>query len=114
MGCRLHVAKTYNVKYADGGCFNWQIEEINDLIGEHCDDAWFSDSEYPSSSYEIEVAKDEFKNLIDWLRTCSVEEYTEQNETLSKACTKEYVADNFQYFLDNGEPETEYLRLSWF
>ena len=32
MGCRLHVAKTYIVKYSDYEEFNWQQEEFRNLM----------------------------------------------------------------------------------
>ena len=115
MSCTLHSAKIYQVEYSDDSWFNWDIEEINDLIAAHTDNSWFSDTEYMSGSNSLEVEKDEMQSLIDWLNDPDNEDdYKEENETLSKKYSRTEVAERLSSLLKDSDPKNGYVRLEWF
>lgn len=114
MGVRLHVARTYKVEFADSQFFNWQIEEINNLIKNHCENSCFSYNDDYCNSDSFEVDKDDLIKLIEWLKICSVEEYETENKKLSKEYTKDEVAKNLNYCLEHSDPENDYVKFYWF
>lgn len=106
MGYRLHYAKTYKVEW-DGGFFSGDdVEKIDRLLRDHCEESFWTD-EY---SDIWEVGKKELKQLIAKLRAGKIALGQEYNIGESGA----ELADIFQTILDGSEPSEDYIRIEWF
>ena len=114
MSCRLHIAKTYRVEYALGDAFNYKVEEFHDLLSacraEYTGDAYDSD---------FEVSKEEWTMMIEKLKNLG-----SSNDAREKADIQRCIADlestdvevirMLEYYLENSDPDNDYMHLSFF
>ena len=113
MGYRLHVCKMYKVEYAMGDAFNYKSMEFHNLLSA-CDVEYSSD-EFDS---DFEVSKEEWRKAIDKLKHLhdldddKREEITGAIEDL--ASTTDEVIHMMEYYLEHGDPDIDYLHLSYF
>ncbi len=108
MGYRLHAAKLYRVEYGTG-LFNHQTERINNLLAECPSAVWNNDeSDYAD---EVEIDRSDLTTLIHRLHTMSDEQFAEYE---IDGYTKDDVADNLQRFLDEADPDHDYVKLFWY
>ena len=114
MGYRLHVARVYKVKYALGDAFSHKSEEFHNLLSalkvEYTGDEYNSD---------FEVQKDEWQKAIDKLKHLyDLEDEDERDEIKGAvddlASTTDEVIEMMEYYLNNGDPDIDYLHLSFF
>ncbi len=108
MGYRLHAATLYKVEYGTG-LFNHQSEQINNLLTE-CPSAVWNDEESDFAD-EIDIDRSDLTTLIHRLRSMSDEQFAEYE---IDGYTKDDVADNLQHFLDEADPNNDYVKLFWF
>ena len=113
MGYRLHIAKVYKVEYALGDAFNYKCEEFHNLLSA-------CDATYTGESYEsdFEVTKEDWRKVIDKLRHLYDLDDNEREEIKGAvddlASTTDEVIRMLEYYLDNAEPASDYLHLSFF
>ena len=113
MGYRLHVAKVYKVEYALGDAFSYKCEEFHNLLSA-------CDATYTGESYEsdFEVTKEDWRKVIDKLRHLYDLDDNEREEIKGAvddlASTTDEVIHMLEYCLDNAEPASDYLHLSFF
>ena len=113
MGYRLHVCKMYKVEYAMGDAFNYKSMEFHNLLSA-CD-VEYSGDEFDS---DFEVSKKEWRKAIDKLKHLhdldddKREEITGAIEDL--ASTTDEVIHMMEYYLEHGDPDIDYLHLSYF
>ena len=113
MGYRLHVAKVYKVEYALDDAFNYKCEEFHNLLSA-------CDATYTGESYEsdFEVTKEDWRKVIDKLKHLYDLDDNEGEEIKGAvddlASTTDEVIHMLEYYLDNAEPESDYLHLSFF
>ena len=113
MGYRLHVCKMYKVEYAMGDAFNYKSMEFHNLLSA-CD-VEYSGDEFDS---DFEVSKEEWRKAIDKLKHLhdldddKREEMTGAIEDL--ASTTDEVIHMMEYYLEHGDPDIDYLHLSYF
>lgn len=111
MGNRLHVAKTYIVKYSDYEEFNWKQEEFRDLMdvleipvtGESwCGEIW-----------NFEIAKEDWERGMERLKLDEdSQEITQSLQSLGK--TKEEMLGIMETYLTESDPGFEWLEFSFF
>ena len=114
MGYRLHVAREYKVEYALGDAFNYKVEEFHDLLSA-------SRAEYTGDAYDsdFEVSKEDWIRMIEKLKNLG-----SNNDAREKADIRKCIADlestadevigMLEYFLENSDPDNDYLHLSFF
>lgn len=108
MGCRLHVAKTYIVKYSDYEEFNWQQEEFRNLM-----DALEIPVAGESEIRDFEIAKEDWKKGMGTLAADEDnEEITLALESLGK--TKEEMLGIMETYLKESDPDFDWLEFSFF
>ena len=114
MGYRLHVAKVYKVEYALGDAFSHKSEEFHNLLsacgvdytGDDCDS-------------DFEVGKDEWRKLIDRLRSFDNMDNPDEKYEI-EVCIRDLesstteVVSMLEYYLENCDPNNDYLHLSYF
>lgn len=113
MGMTLSVAKFYRVEYDQKSYFNgdWK-NEINDLIRLKCETSYFIGSDYDSDS-DIIVNKDEFINLINWLKEMTDEEFKNECDVCCGSDRAELISA-LENILDSADPDNSFMKLSWF
>lgn len=113
MGYRLHVARVYKVEYALGDAFSYKSEEFHNLLSA-CGLEYTGD-EYDS---DFEVQKDEWRKAIDKLKHLNDLEDDKREEIRGAiddlASTTDEVVSMMEYYLENGDPDIDYLHLSFF
>jgi hypothetical protein len=113
MSYRLHVAKKYEVEYALGDAFNYKGEEFKGLLSacgaEYTGETWDSDFEVTKNDWEKII--DKLKHLYD-LPEDEREEIKGAVDDL--ACSTDEVIHMLEYYLENADPENDYLHLSFF
>lgn len=114
MGYRLHVAREYKVEYALGDAFNYKVEEFHDLLSacraEYTGDAYDSD---------FEVSKDDWIRMIEKLKNLGSNNDAREKADIQRCIaylgsTAEEVIRMLEYYLENSDPENDYLHLSFF
>ena len=112
MGFRLHVATTYNVQWGNAVGFNHKVQEFHSLL-DACG------CEY-SGEYDVdfEVLKDDWRHTIDKLKKLNTPPDDEAREIEMRVkdlnCTTDEVIDKMERLLNMGEPDSDYLHLSFF
>lgn len=113
MGCRLHVAKKYKVEYALGDAFNYKCSEFHNFLS-------VSGAEYTGEEWDadFEVSKDDWNKVIDKLKHLYDLPEDERDEIKvaidDLGCTTDEVIHMLEYYLENAEPNSDYLHLSFF
>ena len=113
MGYRLHVARVYKVEYALGDAFNYKCEEFHSLLSA-------CDATYTGESWEseFEVTKEDWLKVIDKLKNLNNLEEDERDEIRGSvddlASTTNEVVSMMEYYLEHGDPDIDYLHLSFF
>jgi hypothetical protein len=103
----------YKVEYAMGDAFNYKSMEFHNLLSA-CD-VEYSGDEFDS---DFEVSKEEWRKAIDKLKDLhdldddKREEITGAIEDL--ASTIDEVIHMMEYYLEHGDPDIDYLHLSYF
>lgn len=112
MGFRLHVATTYNVQWGNAVGFNHKVQEFHSLL-DACG------CEY-SEEFDIdfEVLKNDWRHVIYKLKRLDTLPDDEAGEIEMRVndlnCTTEEVIDKMERLLNMGEPDSDYLHLSFF
>lgn len=109
MGYRLHAAKLYKVEYGTG-TFNHESEKINHLLRD-CPSFIYYGDDYDSPT-EIEVDRSDITTLIHRLRSDKFAEHYEEEYGIST--DRNFIADELQSFLDEADPDNDFIHLSWF
>jgi hypothetical protein len=113
MGYRLHVAKVYKVEFALGDAFNYKVEEFKNLLTA-------CDATYTGESYDsdFEVTKEDWKKVIDKVKhlyDLPEDERDEIKGAIDDLCsTTEEVLQMLEYYIENAEPDSDYLHLAFF
>ena len=113
MGFRLHVATTYNVEWSNAVGFNHKIQEFYGLL-DTCG------CEYTNEEFDVdfEVLKQDWRRVIDKLKELDTlpDDEAEEIEMRVKdlQCTTDEVIDKMERLLSMGEPDSDYLHLSFF
>ena len=113
MGYRLHVAKKYEVEYALGDAFNYKCSEFHNFLSvcgaEYTGEEWDSD---------FEVTKDDWQKVIDKLKHLYDLPEDERDEIKGAvddlASTTDEVIHMLEYYLENAEPDSNFLHLAFF
>ena len=112
MGFRLHCATTYRVEWGNAVGFNHKVQEFHSLL-DACG------CEY-SGEYDVdfEVLKDDWRHTIDKLKKLNTLPDDEAGEIEVRVkdlnCTTDEVIDKMERLLTMGEPDSDYLHLSFF
>lgn len=109
MGYRLHAATLYKVEYG-AGTFNHESEKINHLLTE-CPSFIYYGDDYDTST-EIEVDRSDLTTLIHRLRSDEFAEHYEEEYDIGT--DRNFIADELQSFLDEADPDNEFIHLSWY
>ena len=114
MGYRLHVAREYRVEYALGDAFNYKVEEFHDLLSA-------CGAEYTGEIFDadFEVSKEEWIRMIEKLKNLgSINDAREKADIQRCIDYLESTADEvirmLEYYLENSDPENDFLHLSFF
>ena len=113
MGYRLHVAKVYKVEYALGDAFSYKVEEFHSLLSA-------CDATYTGESWDadFEVTKEDWKKVIDKVKhlyDLPEDERDEIKGAIDDLCsTTEEVLQMLEYYIENAEPDGDYLHLAFF
>ena len=113
MGKRLHIARRYDVEWADSAYFNWKIEEFHNLLsalgmyytGEPWDD-------------EFDVSKEDWRMGIDTLRNYDSLD-ADDRKTIDEALEaleygREEVLQIMEHLMNQAEPDWNYIVCSFF
>lgn len=113
MGCRLHVAKKYDVQYASIEYFNWLIEEFHYIL-----DALEIDYNCEPYDHDFEVCKDQWRIGMGKLATLDSQEEDvkrEIEESLKKVeLTPQRMLEIMDEYLQAADPNNNYLNFSFF
>ena len=113
MGFRLHCATTYNVQWGNAVGFNHKIQEFHYLLDACCCD--YSGEEF---DIDFEVLKLDWRHVIDKLKRLDTLPDDEAGEIEMRIKdlqgTTDEVIDKIERLLTMGEPDSDYLHLSFF
>lgn len=113
MGCRLHVAKKYDVQYASIEYFNWLVEEFHYIL-----DALEIDYNGEPYDHDFEVSKDQWRIGMGKLATLDSQEddvKREIEESLKKVeLTPQRMLEIMDEYLQAADPNNNYLNFSFF
>lgn len=114
MGNRLHIAKIYEVKYADISDFNYKSDTLYQLFSLlQVENFWESDN-----NDDFEIPRDDFDEKLDYLR--NLPDNDPNREEILSLCEQlgyprpQDLADRLQEFVDASDPRDEYLHFSFF
>ena len=113
MGYRLHVAKKYQVEWADKEAFNWKCEEFHNLLSacgvDYTGESWDSSFEVTKDDWEKAVWK--IKNM-EILKDDERVEIKKCLESLDSSADE--TAKILQSFLSLSDPNNGIIYLSFF
>ncbi len=112
MGNRLHVAKKYEVDYANLEYFNWQIYELHDFL--YClgiDNSDMYDEEFEESKKKWKEGIEKLKT-IDSLDEGEKEDILESLEPLGYSVEK--MIEIMQKYLDASDPNNDYMHFLFY
>lgn len=113
MGCRLHVAKKYDVQYASIDYFNYLIEEFHYIL-----DALEIDYTGEVYEHDFEVGKEQWRTGMGKLATLNAQEpkaKREIEESLKRVeLTPERMLEIMEEYLNAADPDNNYLNFSFF
>lgn len=113
MGCRLHVAKKYDVQYASIDYFNYLIEEFHYIL-----DALEIDYTGDVYEHDFEVSKEQWRTGMGKLATLNAQELEakrEIEESLKRVeLTPERMLEIMEEYLNAADPNNNYLNFSFF
>lgn len=122
MGYRLHVHKKHVIDYGKED-FNWRNDAINNLLHDTCL-CCFNDEDFFENSTEIEVRRNDFKELYSEILTGTDEQIRERlldTYCLSEDIVKDleeigfaYIATSFKEMDEEAEDNGDYIFFSWF
>lgn len=113
MSYRLHVARVYKVEYALGDAFNYKVEEFKNLLSAcnatYTGETWDED---------FEVTKEDWNKVIDKIKHLS-DLPDDDKEEIEGAIddlgsTTDEVIEMMEYYLEESDPDNDYLYLSFF
>ena len=114
MGYRLHVAKTYKVEYALGDAFNHGCHDFHSLLSA-CGVDSTEDDEYQD---EFEVSKEDWKCVIEILKNLDCLSPADRANIQRCLEALDYSAEEtievMEAFLEEADPDIEYLHLAFF
>lgn len=113
MGCRLHVAKKYDVQYASIEYFNWLIEEFHYIL-----DALEIDYNGEAYDHDFDVSKDQWRTGMGKLATLNSQnpEVKREIEAALKRVelTPQRMLEIMDEYLTASDPNNNYLNFSFF
>ena len=113
MGCRLHVAKKYDVQYASIDYFNYLIEEFHYIL-----DALEIDYTGEVYEHDFEVSKDQWRAGMGKLATLDSQKEgvrREIEESLRRvSLTPGRMLEIMTEYLNASDPSNNYLNFSFF
>jgi len=111
MGYRLHVRKVNKIEYGDISVFNGSCaDEINSLIRKEAGSLYEAED-----GSEIELPKEDFRQGIESLKEMTDEEFAGKYKNLvQEGYTREKVIGYFEGFLEEADPDSEYIYFDWF
>ena len=122
MGYRLHVHKKHVIDYGKED-FNWRNDTINNHLHDTCS-CCFNDEDFFENSTEIEVLRNDFKELYNEILTGTDEQIRERlldTYCLSEDIVKDleeigfaYIATTFKEMDEEAEDNGDYIYFSWF
>lgn len=116
MGNRIHVQIRREIEYGDNG-FNWQIEELKELLEDSGCNVFESLNEDAVGDWEI--PEDQFQKAVDDIETKSAEEIGRyfDKDFIGSATDEDFkkmVVSTLRRFERTGDHRKGYYHFSWF
>lgn len=112
MGFNCHVATLYKVEYGQP-CFSGSDQEfINSTLQDLCPGLWHSD-DYVGSSQDLEVPKVELMAAIKEIES-NKEKYNQKISEEGLTLSADIMVKNLKTLLENGDPDNDFVRLTWY
>lgn len=112
MGFSCHVAKLYQVAFGYA-CFSGSEQKyVNSTLHDLCPELWHSD-EYVGTSQDLEGLKDELKTAIKEIEN-NKEKFNQEIKDMGLNLPAEDMISSVKAMLENGDPNNDFIRLSWF
>lgn len=112
MGFNCHVATHYKVEYGNA-CFNGSDQEfVNHTLRDLCPGLWHSD-ECVGTSQDLEVPKEELKAAIADIES-NQEKYNQKIIEEGLTLSADIMVKNFKALLESGDPDNDFIRLTWY
>ena len=113
MSKRLHVAKKYEIQYAEISCFNWQISEFHDFLDAL--DVYYTGETWDD---DFEVSKTDWLKGIDTLRNYK-KLVEDAREDIDEALTaldykREEIIEIMEKYLEQSDPNYDWLEFCFF
>ena len=113
MSKRLHVAKKYDVQYAEISCFNWQISEFHDFLDAL--DVYYTGETWDD---DFEVSKTDWLKGINTLRNYKKLD-EDAREDIDEALTaldykREEIIEIMEKYLEQSDPNYDWLEFCFF
>lgn len=122
MGLRATSVKKYEIQFGDTSGFNYGVDTLSNIIGEHCNDFFCGSDGEPSSNEIWEVNKEEYKAMLDKLDAMDKRKLEKKIRTEWLSCvleedkktyTPEYVLRVLHGFYDDTPEDSNYVRIAW-
>lgn len=111
MGYRCHVATKYDVKYGHG-FLSYEQDFVNHLLDNLCPGLWCN-SEYIGSADTLEIPRDEFEQAIKIVKKRR-EKIAKDIEDEKADITVDELISSMESWLENSDPNNDFVRLYWF
>ena len=112
MGFNCHVATLYRVEYGHACFCGLDQEFINTTLQDLCPGLWHSD-DYVGTSQDLEVPIEEFKTAIEDIES-NQEKYNQKIREEGLALSADIMVKNFKVMLESGDPNNDFVRLTWY
>lgn len=119
MGKRLHSAVSYEVKYGDKACFNWQADRINQIIDAlaegdtsyNDDDIRFADSISANRDNLLANIDKIINPDDDW----GFQDYLErQLKRITAGITREELHKELKTLIEQADSRIGYIHFAWY
>lgn len=116
MGNLIHVQIKHEIKYGDCG-FNWQIDELEELLKDNGCDIYGSLND--DSVGDWEIPDEQFVNAVNKIEkkdAREIKEYFDPDFTgkESEEEVKKYVVTTLRRFAETGDHRNGYYHFSWY
>lgn len=112
MGHRIHAARVYHIEYGSGS-FSWECGFINNLLNDYCGSLYYN-GEYIDNADHLEVEKDDLRQAIEKIKAAPADVNDRIKEYSVEDCTADDVIQAMNNWLEEADPESDYVILAWF
>ena len=110
MGLRATVIKKYEIKYGQTQGFNYEYDELANLIQDFCEDSFVGDDDCGGCNPDViwEINRGQFQGMLTEIKGMEAERFEDEYDL-----NLEETIRLFEGFLEETPEDSRYVRLGW-